>query len=275
VKIKKSPYIIKRTQFLFDEKKSTFLFTLPSPACLTLGKLNRAINLISTFMLTYKQGSMLLLLIILPFLLAAQIEKGMHSIGLNGNLGSTSELRGYAIDANGDSTAFYQESDQYNVSVSYLHFVSDRLALGIGGGLGQSTSSSPRIFGGGNLITDERVNRQFNIQPQLRYFAPLSKKLYLFVQAYLDLGFQSSSRSQTEGGTTSLLMDERRINLAAGADPGILFMVKKRWGIEAFVPGIQIRNSVLSGEEGPTNLWVNLADGFNLNNLRLGWRIYF
>lgn len=225
-------------------------------------------------MFTFKSLLPTCLLAIAPFFLLAQLETGMNTIGINGNLSNSRSFRGFAVNSNGDTTNFYRENNQYNVSISYLRFISDHLALGIGGGLGQGESINPSVSSTESVFRTNR-NFMFNIQPQARYFIPLRDKLYLFVQGYVNLSYRTNFNSITDDGVETIQQENEFLQIGGGVDPGILFLIRKHWGIEAFIPGLSFSNNELGGEPQLENWWIQLNDNFRLSNIRLGWRFYF
>lgn len=225
-------------------------------------------------MFCYKHFLIASLMVMAPLAIFAQFQQGTKSIGLNGFLQLDRPHAQVRFQSNGDSVMTQEKRDGYGASFSFHHFLSDKVALGLGLGFNRGYRSRPHRDEG---IWGERENwnTTFTIQPQLRYFYPVHGKLSLFLQNYLNFQQTQVKEAFLNNGEEQTL-ESSTMRFGLGLDPGLVFMLKERWGIEAFVPGISLDLGIASREdEQDKSMSINLRNTFSLNNIHWGFRYYF
>jgi hypothetical protein len=228
-------------------------------------------------MLHAKQFLTICLLVMAPFAIFAQFEKGTNSIGGSGKLALTYQEPEPEVNVNGDTVLTRRKYRNVSLSTSYFRFVSEKVALGMGVDWGIQQNSTP-YKDQGTWKVREDFTHSIGFYPSLRYHIPVHERWQFFLENHA--GGKAVFQKRTVPRNGELLVDENlRYELQAGVTPGMLVMVTPKWSVEARVPNVLLLSGqLIPGDNVGTNsfnIYTNILDNFSLGSIKVSVRYYF
>lgn len=203
----------------------------------------------------------------------AQLTKGQNSLGLNGRFKQDVQEPVMRANPNGDSVQTQTQSMSHQIGISYHRFISPKTSVGLQATWSNSYSSR---FSRDAGVWYESINREkgISIRPSFRHHIPLNLTWYFFIDDYVNFTYRETNFKYQRNGE----QEDRFSNtsdVALGIDPGVLFMFRKKWGLEASLPALLIRSRLIEEDDKHFNVETSLFENFNLGNVRFGLRYYF
>jgi len=164
----------------------------------------------------------------------AQTSAGAIAIG--GTIGLATSGGKYKSTTNGTTTTSDKaSSSSFRIIPNVSYFLSDKLALGLGIGYSNSTTSVKHY---NPDYTLKSSGPAFVVNPYAKYYIGLGEKTYFLLQGDLNLVF---GKQKSQGWNGTAVVDNEPTNstvVAVGVLPGILFFPSEKIGIE-FTLGTQ------------------------------------
>ncbi len=169
----------------------------------------------------------------------------------------------------------------FDIKLESAYSIRDKMFVGLGFGYGLQNRRGKYTPLGSSIISDIQIHRtSYSFRPYIKNYLPISNNerfnLMVLTELYFDLD-QGIEESNTEQIVTRNLNKERSIGI--GISPGIMAMVLRNFGVEAYVNAAGWRYSKLRTEitdqEPTTKSSSDLSFKISLLEFNLGLLFYF
>ncbi|WKK74547.2 hypothetical protein QYS49_22895 [Marivirga salinae] len=212
---------------------------------------------------------LLAILILIQFPVLSQSLDGKFQLG-----GSASYFTNNSEYESGSGIDYRNqiiERTNFSITPQFGYFISDNIS--IGGQIGYSRASFLNYYESGqNTMSDyNRKDNTFRFGTFTRVHKSIKENLYLFLQGNIEVGFGKIRYEESQNN------DLNSFDFHAGIQPGILFMITEKFGIEGKY-GLLGYNSSKTSSDDPNE---NVSDvsqrfglDFNPGSFALGLQFY-
>jgi hypothetical protein len=209
-----------------------------------------------------------LLLAITSLSCLAQINKG--TVLLGGNLSFSRNVSKNTSPMN----KYSGEVNTFSLNPTLGFFVSDKWMAGLNIGYSNVNSSNNNPLGSFPSESETNLNL-LSVGPVVRYYQPVSDKISFFGQANMGFGFGKSTYESRYNGNS----DTQEYNVSSfviGLNPGVVFFLTRRIGLEASIGSLSFNRSSSKSESDDAEQENNsVGISFNPTQLGLGINYYF